>query len=86
MIYDVDHYCEETRQLMARDDTKRLRVLVEQVRAKPGWSVDMTKSSHWRFRGPSGPPYFTGSTPSDKRAVYNAVSALRRLGLNDLRI
>jgi len=46
-----------------------------------GWDVAKTGANHIRFKGPKGFLYFTGSSPSDSRAVRNARSALRRGGL-----
>jgi len=49
-----------------------------------GWTVDKTKSCHYRFTAPNGDFFFTSSTPSDVRALHRIRSDIRKLGL-DLR-
>jgi hypothetical protein len=43
--------------------------------------VILTGNNHLKIICPQGPVYF-GSTPSDPRAVRNAVGAIRRAGLD----
>lgn|GEM_PF-3582694 len=53
------------------------------VARSQGWSVRLTKNSHWCFvpPDPSHPKAYTGSTPSDRRALINFRRDLRRMGL-----
>lgn len=60
---------------MKRDLQDVLRKLREQ-----GWTVTLTKGSHWRCAAPGGGLYFTGSTPSDYRGIKNMKSDLKRMG------
>ena len=46
---------------------------------KRGWSVERTRSSHWRLRHSSGAQVTTASTPSDRRALLNLQADLRRV-------
>ena len=55
-----------------------LRALLDDARRR-GWSVDRTRSDHWRLRHPSGAIVDSGSTPSCPRAVRNAAAAIRRV-------
>jgi len=43
-----------------------------------GWSAAMTNGGHLRFTKPGRPIIHTSSTPSDWRAVDNAVAMLAR--------
>jgi predicted RNA binding protein YcfA (HicA-like mRNA interferase family) len=43
-----------------------------------GWAVARTKGGHLRFTKPGRPIVHTSSTPSDWRAVRNAVAMLAR--------
>jgi len=57
--------------------------LKEIVRAaeKQGWGVERTKKGHWRFFAPDGENIVHGAgTPSDRRALDNLLSQLRRYG------
>lgn len=56
---------------------KNLLPLLLYARAN-GWKVVMTKGGHLRFTKPERPLIHTGSTPSDWRAVNNALSMLVR--------
>ena len=47
---------------------------------RAGWVVTKTGGGHWRFRAPQGVLVFTGSTPSDPRAIANLRARLRREG------
>ena len=71
---------------------KRLRELFRLAEAK-GWTYDETSDGHPRFRPPPGvtdpyredrpaAPVTFGKTPSDIRGDQNAVSYLRRLGVD----
>jgi len=59
------------------DDLKRvLRALVEQ-----GWRIEQSRGGHWKCYPPRGRYLVVVSgTPSDRRAVRNAVATLRRHG------
>ena len=43
-----------------------------------GWRAELTNGGHWRLRGPNQALLFTGSTPSDHRAIKNLRSDIRR--------
>ncbi len=43
-----------------------------------GFSVDITRNSHFRFTKPGCTPVFSSSSPSDQRALNNAKADLRR--------
>jgi predicted RNA binding protein YcfA (HicA-like mRNA interferase family) len=62
---------------------KELNSIIKAVVAQ-GWTVEQTKSCHYRFTAPSGNFFFTSSTPSDVRALERIKSDIRKLGL-DLR-
>lgn len=70
---------------MARDIQKRLTGIIRHVELIPGWSVTPTKNGHWKFTAPSGRVHFTGSSPSDPRAIKNVASALRQMGAKGVR-
>ena len=69
------------RAAMKRD----LRALLDDARRR-GWSVDRTRSDHWRLRHPSGAIVYSGSTPSCPRlsatprppSVGSSAAACRR--------
>jgi hypothetical protein len=46
-----------------------------------GFTIGRTRSGHMTWRAPNGGIYFSGSTPSDWRAVRNLRSWLLRHGL-----
>jgi hypothetical protein len=54
-----------------------LQKLITYAQAR-GWTVTKTASGHIRLRHPSGALIYTGSTPSDHRAVRNAAADVRR--------
>ena len=60
--------------------TKELRELARVAEAQ-GWEVTPTNSGHVRWRPKTGGLYFSGGTPSDKRALRNLRAALVRRGL-----
>ena len=43
-----------------------------------GFVIEPTKKQHVRFRAADGRSVITGSTPSDKRALQNLISDLRK--------
>jgi predicted RNA binding protein YcfA (HicA-like mRNA interferase family) len=59
---------------------KEVAELVRRARAH-GWVVQKTRGGHLRWKSPDGKVVFSGSTPSDVRAVRNIRSSLRRMGL-----
>jgi hypothetical protein len=48
---------------------------------RAGWILTKTGGDHVRWQAPSGKIIFSASSPSDKRAMYNTRSMLRREGL-----
>lgn len=44
-----------------------------------GWEVARTNGGHFRWKHPNGSIVFTGSTPSDRRALKNIETHLRRV-------
>lgn len=65
--------------MAARKDFQR----VIREAQRQGWSVERTNGGHVRFRNPAGQSYFTGSSPSDFRAVRKLVADLRKMGYRD---
>lgn len=59
--------------------SREVRQLLDRLSRHPGWSYVLRRSGHYRVAGPRG-VYFTGSTPSDSRALRNLRSDLRRMG------
>lgn len=61
---------------------KHLRKIIKKAK-KQGWLVERTKNSHVKFipKDKSQRPVYTGSTPSDKRALLNLKKDLERSGL-----
>jgi predicted RNA binding protein YcfA (HicA-like mRNA interferase family) len=57
-----------------KKDLKQIVQMYEQW----GWSVEKTNGGHLRFKGPKGELVFSGSTPSDWRAIANLKAQLRR--------
>jgi predicted RNA binding protein YcfA (HicA-like mRNA interferase family) len=57
-------------------ELKHLRKAVE----SQGWTVEQTKSNHWKFRGPDGQMVMVGNTISDWRGLKNVKSHLRQAG------
>jgi hypothetical protein len=46
---------------------------------RDGWSITTTNGGHLRLEHPDATgPVFTGSTPSDRRAIHNALATMRR--------
>lgn len=61
---------------------KELKPLIKQAE-KCGWSVTRTRADHLKWVRPGGGmPYFSSSTPSDRRAITNIERDLARMGLN----
>jgi predicted RNA binding protein YcfA (HicA-like mRNA interferase family) len=47
---------------------------------RDGWSVRRTGGDHLRLEHPEASgPVFTGSTPSDRRALHHARAAMKRV-------
>lgn len=61
--------------------TKELKPLMKAAKAA-GWNVETTRNGRIKWTGPQGGlPYFSASTPSDRRAIHNIVADLRKRGL-----
>lgn len=61
--------------------TKDVKALIKRAE-KQGWTVSRTRADHLRWTSPTDPrPYFSSSTPSDKRAIINISKDLQRRGL-----
>lgn len=56
---------------------KVLRALERQ-----GWTATLRRGGHWKLTAPDGAPYFTGSSPSDRRGFRNMTADLKRMGAN----
>lgn len=54
--------------------------LLARVARLPGWTVCTRRGGHVRVQAPDGRVYFTGSSPSDYRAVRALRAGLRRMG------
>jgi len=64
--------------MAASKDVKALMRRAE----KQGWTVTRTRGCHLKWVSPvGGTPYFSSSTPSDKRAIANMTRDLERRGL-----
>lgn len=46
--------------------------------ARDGWRVEPTRGGHLRLRHPSGALVHAAGTPSDRRALANTLSTMRR--------
>lgn len=61
--------------------SKDLKPLMKRAKAA-GWSIERTRADHLKWIPPQGGmPYFSCSTPSDKRAIRNIESGLAKMGL-----
>ena len=61
--------------------TKELKPLMKAAQ-KQGWDVVTTRNGRIKWTSPQGGlPYFSASTPSDRRAIHNIAADLRRRGL-----
>ena len=61
---------------------KDVRQLLKAAEAR-GCEVSRTKGGHWRISRPGCPPVTLSNTPSDARAMRNALADLKRnLGVN----
>lgn len=56
---------------------KRLAMVISYARSH-GWSISTTRGGHLRLTKPGRPVVHTSRTPSDHRAVRNAVALLSR--------
>jgi hypothetical protein len=56
---------------------RELKRLIETAAAR-GWTATTTRNGHIRLAHANGAVIYTGSTPSDHRAVRNAAADLRR--------
>jgi hypothetical protein len=48
--------------------------------ASQGWHISRTGGGHLRWTSPEGAPVFSASTPSDRRALRNIETQLRKFG------
>lgn len=61
--------------------TKELKPLIKRAE-RAGWTVTRTRGDHLKWLRPEGGmPYFSSSTPSDRRAITNIEKDLTRMGL-----
>lgn len=65
--------------------TKELQTLIKQAK-RQGWDVKPTRAGKYKWTPPKnlpkgGLPYFSSITPSDRRAIHNIASDLRKRGL-----
>lgn len=61
--------------------TKELKTLIKQAE-KQGWKVERTRAGKLKWVSPAGGiPYRSSFTPSDRNAVHNIASDLRKRGL-----
>ena len=58
---------------------RELSATLRAIRAQ-GWAIETTGGGHLKLIPRSGGPVFTGSTPSDCRAIKNLRALLRRRG------
>ena len=49
---------------------------------RQGYTVELRNNGHYKFTAPSGRFIFTSSTPSDRRALSNILSDLKKTGLD----
>lgn len=64
------------KQVTSNKDLRRiLRKLADQ-----GWEIIQRKAGHLKLVAPCGQAYFTGSSPSDFRALRKLTADLRRMG------
>jgi hypothetical protein len=68
---------------MSKADKKRIEAIISRALSQ-GWTCSLTKSNHWRCVPPTKDAdiVYTGSTPSDHRAVDNFLAEMRRNGLD----
>ena len=64
---------------MANDASRQIRDLVLWL-GSHGWHAVIGKNGHWRLTGPSKQVVCLPFSPSDRRALFNARSRLRRAG------
>jgi hypothetical protein len=55
-----------------------LKFVRELLRSHPGWRAEVTGGTHYRLVGPRGQTVYCGTTPSDRRAIYEVRARLRR--------
>lgn len=56
---------------------KQTKQFLQEVEAD-GWSWELRRSGHLKLTGPSGEIAFAAATPSDRRALQNIRSDMRR--------
>jgi predicted RNA binding protein YcfA (HicA-like mRNA interferase family) len=60
---------------------KEMREVIRRAQ-RQGWTITQTGGDHLKWVSPSGSVVFCSSTPSDRRAMKNHTSMLRRHGFN----
>jgi hypothetical protein len=63
--------------------SKELDVLVKKAREQ-GWTVVLTKNNHYKWMSPLGGLFYSASTPSDYRAVYNLRQNMKNNGFIEI--
>lgn len=58
-------------------NTKEIRKVIS-LAIKKGYNVELRKGGHYKFTAPTGKFFFTSATPSDKRALANILSDMKR--------
>lgn len=55
---------------------------IKRAAEQQGWTVRQTNKGHWQFLAPapSKAIVVSGGTPSDRRAIHNLLSGLKREG------
>lgn len=64
---------------MPNDISRKIRDLVRWL-GKHDWPSDIASNGHWRITGPDGQVVCLPYSSSDRRALHNARSRLRRAG------
>jgi len=63
--------------------SKDLSQLIKRAK-KQGWEVVLSNGSHLKWYSPNGKFFFSGSTPSDHRALSNVRRDLRNNGFIEI--
>lgn len=62
--------------ITSNKDLRRLLCAIEEQ----GFTIEIRRAGHLKVTAPTGQVFFTGSSPSDKRAILNFRSQLRKAG------
>jgi hypothetical protein len=57
--------------------SKEMRSVIR-LAIKRGYNVELRNNGHYKFTAPTGRFFFTSSTPSDRRALDNIMSDMKR--------